>query len=350
VEVMVTNLQKELIAIETIKVLYQQIKELRETVNPKRLGKYSDTFFDSLSEDWFDGINLSSWMRGLNTSLGQSFFENVAHILCNGTKKEFTAKKKSLLQLSQSQKLRIANIITDLSNGNFYPDSLADNDEISEALEALEEATGFTADVFFEDDDHVVCIELKTVKPNKGVFKVEKQKILEAKEALRRSYPKKKVKFFIGFPFDPLSIEPTGFDKQRFMKYSVGFDKYFAESEFLLAAELWDYLSGTKQTMETILEIINSIATVDFIENFDFLQQKENATDKKSEYINLLSKWFLLREIILVENRESIRSKTSSNKRIVRVFNQDVFIIKREDDKYKVEYNEERNAILSSFV
>ena len=51
-----------------------------------------------------------------------------------------------------------------------------------------------------------------------------------------------------------------------------------------------------------------------------------------------------------MENRESIYSKTSGNKRMVRVFNQDVFIIKREDDKYKVEYNEERNAILSSFV
>jgi hypothetical protein len=285
-------------------------------------------------------------MHGLNTSLGQSFFENVAHILCNGTKKEFTAKKKSLLQLSQSQKLRIAKIITDLSNGNFYPDSLTDNEELSDALEALEEATGFTADVFFEDDEQVVCIELKTVKPNKGVFKVEKQKILEAEAALRRSYPKKKVKFFIGFPFDPLSSEPTGYDKQRFMKYSVGFDKYFAESEFLLSAELWNYLSGTTQTMETILGIINSIATVDFIENFDFLQQKENVVDRKSDYINLLSKWFLLREIMLVENREDIYSKIRDDKRMIRVFNQDVFNIKREDDKYKVEYNENRASTL----
>lgn len=347
---MTTKLQRELIAIETIKVLYRQLKELVEAVNPRQRKIYSDAFFNSLFDWQYGMISLSSWMHGLNTSLGQSFFENVAHILCNGTKKEFTSKRNSLLQLSQAQKLRIANIITDLSNGNFYPDSLTDNEEISDALEVLEEATGFTADVFFEDDDQVVCVELKTVKPNKSVFKVEKQKILEAKEALRRSYPKKKVKFFVGFPFDPLSLEPTGYDKQRFMKYSVGFDKYFAESEFLLAAELWDYLSGTTRTMETILEIINSIATVDFIKKFDFLQQQVNAADEKSEYINLLRNWFLERETVLVENREIIRSKISGNKRMVRVFNQAIFIIKREDDKYKVEYNEERISLLSKLI
>ncbi len=167
---------------------------------------------------------------------------------------------------------------------------------------------------------------------------------------MRRSYPKKSVKFFIGFPFDPLSLEPTGYDKQRFMKYSVGFDKYFAESEVLLSAELWDYLSGTAHTMETILEIINSIATVDFIENFDFLQQKENAANKKSWYLTLLRKWFLWREIILVENRDRIYSKISGNNRMIRVFNQDVFNLKREDDKYKVEYNETRSALLSDFI
>jgi hypothetical protein len=350
---MISDLQKEKIAIQVIRTLYSQFDKFPEDVSKNRNAPFHEAFLEAFANK-LEGkvfstpvfISLSSWMHGLNTSLGQSFFENVAHILCNGTKKEFTAKKKSLLQLSQSQKLRIAKIITDLSNGNFYPDSLTDNEELSDALEALEEATGFTADVFFEDDEQVVCIELKTVKPNKGVFKVEKQKILEAEAALRRSYPKKKVKFFIGFPFDPLSSEPTGYDKQRFMKYSVGFDKYFAESEFLLSAELWNYLSGTTQTMETILGIINSIATVDFIENFDFLQQKENVVDRKSDYINLLSKWFLLREIMLVENREDIYSKIRDDKRMIRVFNQDVFNIKREDDKYKVEYNENRASTL----
>lgn len=347
---MVTELQEEKIAVEVIKILYCQAKEIAKTINQNQIKRHNETFFDSLFDWKFGMISLSSWMHGLNTSLGQSFFENAAHILCNGTKKEFTSKKNSLLQLSKSQKLRVANIITDLTNSNFSPDSLAENEEISDALELLEEAAGFTADVFFEDDEQVVCVELKTVKPNKGVFKVEKQKILEAKAALRMSYPNKKIKFYIGFPFDPLSAEPTGYDKQRFMNYSVDFRKYFSESEFLLSAELWDYLSGTAQTMETILEIINSIATVNFVENFDFLQEKENATLRKVEYLSLLKEWFLTREAFLVENRELIHEKIDGNKRILRIFNQDIFNIKREDDKYKVEYNENRRAILSDLI
>lgn len=354
---MISNLQKEKIAIQVIRTLYSQFDKFPEDVSKNRNAPFHEAFLQAFT-DKLKGkvsstpifISLSSWMHGLNTSLGQSFFENTGQILCNGTKKEFTSRRKSLLQLSPSQKLRIAKIITDLSNGNFYPDSLTDNEEISEALEVLEEATGFTADIFFEDDEQVICIELKTVKPNKGVFKVEKQKILEAEAALRMSYPRKKVKFYIGFPFDPLSNEPTSYDKQRFMDYSVDFRRYFSEGDFLLSAELWNYLSGTTQTMETILEIINSIATVHFQENFEFLQQNENASESKDEYINLLRKWFLFSEIILVENRENILSKIGNDKRMIRVFNQNIFIIKREDDKYKVEYNENRASILANLI
>jgi Type II restriction endonuclease, TdeIII len=280
---MLMKLQQELIALETINVLYRQLNEIREAVNPHHFEVYSNTFFDSLSDDWLEGISLRNWMSGLKTNLGQSFLENVANLLCDGTKKEFTS-----------------------------------------TLEDLEDATDFIADVFFEDTDQVVCVELKTVKPNKSVFELEKQKILEAEAALRRAYPKKKVKFFIGFPFDPLSTKPTGYNKQRFMDYSVDFRKHFSERDFLLSAELWDYLSGTTQTMEIILEIINTIATVDFMENFDFLQQKENATQRKDEYINLLKKWFLFREIILVQNSETIRLRISGDKRAVRLFNQNL--------------------------
>ena len=336
------KIQKEQIAIETIKVLYSQTKDIFNVINFSQKKPYADTLFYSFFDWEYGSITLKSWMHGLNTSLGQSFFENVGQILCDGTKKEFTSKSKSLLKLSSSQKLKIANAIIDLSNNNFSPDSLIDREEVEEIIEDLEDATGFTADIFFEDDEQVVCIELKTVKPNKGVFKVEKQKILEAKLALRSAYPNKTIHFFIGFPFDPLSDEPTSYDKQRFMNYSVDFRKYFAESEFLLSSELWDYLSGTTQTMETILEIINSIATVKFVENFDFLQDKNNIVIRKDEYINLLKKWYLFREVSLVENQEDIYTKILGNKPLIRTFNQDVFKVLRNKDDCKIEYNENR--------
>jgi hypothetical protein len=101
--------------------------------------------------------------------------------------------------------------------------------------------------------------------------------------------------------------------------------------------------------METILEIINSIATVEFEENFDFLQDKNNAKIKKDEFINLLRKWYLFREVILVENQDSVYSKIFTNKRLVRTFNDDIFKIYRKDDDYKVEYNEKRISQLLEF-
>jgi hypothetical protein len=57
--------------------------------------------------------------------------------------------------------------------------------------------------VFFEDNNSVTAIELKSVKPNSGEMRGEKQKILEGKAALFRKFPQKKIKFYIGFPFDP---------------------------------------------------------------------------------------------------------------------------------------------------
>ena len=354
---MISNLQKEQIAIQVIRTLYSQFDKFPEDVSRNRNAPFHEAFLNAFGNK-LEGkvssipifISLSSWMHGLNTSLGQSFFENVGQILCGGTKKEFTSRSKSLLKLSSSQKLRIANAIIDLSNSNFSPDSLIDREEVEEIIEDLEDATGFTADIFFEDDNQVVCVELKTVKPNKGVFKVEKQKILEAKIALRSAYPNKTIHFFIGFPFDPLSDEPTTYDKQRFMNYSVDFRKYFAESEFLLSSELWDYLSNTTQTMETVLEIINSIATVEFVENFDFLQDKNNTAVRKDEYINLLKKWYLFREANLIENQEDIYARISSNRKLVRVFNQDVFKVLRNNDDYKTEYNENRISQLLEFL
>lgn len=156
---MITNLQKEEIAVKTIKVLYHQIDEIAEITNSHQARTYSQTFLNSLVDPKIGTISLSSWMHGLNTSLGQSFFEKTAHILCGGTKREFTTKKKTALKTTQIQKATIADIITHLTNGLIIPDLESENEEISNQNEVLVEATDFTADVYFEDSEEIVCIE-----------------------------------------------------------------------------------------------------------------------------------------------------------------------------------------------
>lgn len=329
---MISNLQKEFVATQVIRTLYKQFEKFPEDTESNRNAPFHEAFLNAFTKKLENRvesipvfISLSSWMHGLNTSLGQSFFEKVAQMFCNGTKKEFTTKKKSSLEITQLQKATVADIITNLTNGLSSPDLTSEYNQILASNDILVKATDFTADIFFEDIEEVVCIELKTVKPNKGVFKVEKQKVLEAKASLKRIYPAKKITFFIGFPFDPLSKEPCGYNKQRFMDYSVDFRKYFAENEFLLSAELWDYLSGTTQTMETMLKIINSIATSSFMDEFEFLQNNYNTVNATNEYLNLLEKWYLIREKQIVENQERLLFATPNVNGGTRIFNQSIF-------------------------
>lgn len=333
---MITKFQKECIAIETIRVLYCQIEEIAEAINFRHIEAHTQTFFESLSEGLFENINLKSWMRGLNTSLGQSFFERTAYILSNGEKKDFEENKMSELQISQ-----ISKIITELKNrrGETKPNLQAENERIWTAGYGAEDsADDFTIDIFWEDETEVVAIEAKTVRPNSDVSKQTKTKILQAKCVLKKLYPNKNVKYFYGFPFDPYGLNPTTSDKTEFMRKNVDFSKYFAEDEVLLASEFWDYISGTSNTMETILEIINAIANTEFPTRLEFIKNKINTEENEDKYLALLNLWQLNREKILVENESLIKEKIIGNKSLTRIFNQDVFI--------KGDYNENRTVTL----
>ena len=205
-------------------------------------------------------VAIASWMHGLNTSLGTGF-ESLAHILSGGYKRRFTRQFR--LNLKQSQVTVIDEIIRDLKAGNKNPDLEREDDLIFQfkrnepSVEALE----FTVDNFLERETFIEAMELKSVRPNSGEGRGEKQKILHAKAALKNLYPKKEIRYFVGFPFDPTSPNPNGYDKQRFFDYLVEFKKFFSSEEVLIADELWDRLSGIPNTMQQILDIVSE--TVD---------------------------------------------------------------------------------------
>lgn len=126
---MITDAQKELIAIEVIRTLYAQFGKFPEDETNNRNAPFHEAFLHAFSGK-LEGkvvsipifISLASWMHGLNTSLGQSFLEKTAHILCNGEKKEFTANKRTGLKISTNQKNIVNRIITELTNGYRKPD------------------------------------------------------------------------------------------------------------------------------------------------------------------------------------------------------------------------------------
>jgi len=317
-----TNNKTQLIALEVIRVLKTRFDNFPESSQENRNAPFHEAFLNAFKnkiEKYVDNvpffISLSSWLHGLNTTLGQSFFENVAHILSDGEKKTF----KDCEYFDEQERI-INEIITNLKNESKKPNLEKENNLIFSIKEGkLKKAPNFTADVFIIENDYIEAIELKSVRPNAGEMRGEKLKILSAKACLKLKYPDKEIRYFIGFPFDPLNNTPTGYNKQRFMKHLIEFEKYFDEKEVLLAEELWDRLSGESNTMEKILEIINQIAKPDFLEKYEFINNPQNFEKNKKRYLEILKEWFLFDELKIFKNYEKFQEKKH------RLINQELF-------------------------
>lgn len=330
-----SNKVKEKIAIEVIRTLVARFENFPEDASNNRNAPFHESFLKAFSNklngkvsDTPFFISLSSWLHGLNTTLGQTFFEKVAHHLSNGEKREYTSKRLGNLPIKQSQRNHIAQIIADLSNDTLAPNLNNENNLLfTQYNDAKINAMDFSADVFIEDAASIVAIELKSVKPNSGEMKGEKQKILEGKAALYNLFPDKQIHFYIGFPFDP-TVDPdneavTSHNKPRFLSSIINMNKYFATDESLVANELWDLLSGQQNTMDEILDIINAVSTTEFLEKFKFLSDGTNRI--KPDYITQLKEWHLYSEIELINNNATIIQKIANNKTLTRIYNKNSF-------------------------
>jgi len=330
-----TNKIKEKISIEVIKTLVTRFENFPEDASNNRNAPFHEAFLNAFS-DKLEGkvsnipffISLSSWLHGLNTTLGQTFFENVAHHLSQGEKREYTSKRLGNLLITQSQRDNIAQIIADLSTSTKLPNLEYENKKIFSDFDTpLINANDFSTDVFIEDANRISAIELKSVKPNSGEMKGEKLKILEGKAALFREFPNKRIEFYIGFPFDP-TINPetesiTSHNKTRFLGSIINMNKYFASNETLIADELWDLLSQQNNTMEQILDIINSISTTEFLTKFQYVNNNKNRNCQK--YLDLLNEWNLVSEVELEKNNDIIYKKINRDRFLTRVYNKHAF-------------------------
>ncbi|OJV44844.1 MAG: restriction endonuclease [Bacteroidales bacterium 36-12] len=348
-----TSKQKEKISIEVIKTLVTRFESFPEDASNNRNAPFHESFLRAFS-DKLNGkvsdtpffISLSSWLQGLNTTLGQTFFENVAHHLSNGEKREYTSKRLGNLPIKQSQRNHIAQIIADLSNATSTPNLNSENTLLfAQYNDADINAMDFSADVFIEDATRVIAIELKSVKPNSGEMKGEKQKILEGKAALHNHFPGKQIHFYIGFPFDP-TVNPTNeavtsYDKPRFLGSIINMNKYFATNESLVANELWDLISDQQNTMEEILAIINTISTTAFLNKFQLLC--DNTKRLVSEYRTQLYEWNLVSETELIDNNNTIIQKIANDRALTRIYNKTAF-------DSKGNYNVERYASLKELI
>ncbi len=343
----------ENISFEVIKVLSTRFETFPVDASNNRNAPFHKAFLNAFV-DKFQGkvsdipffISLSSWLQGLNTTLGQTFFENVGHILSDGEKREYTSGKAGNLLIGQNQKDTINYIITNLSTAQTQPNLQSENEKIFVSDSGGDvSAIDFSADIFFEDEEQITAIELKSVRPNSGEMRGEKQKILEGKAALFRHFSGKPIQFFIGFPFDPTSeSSPTGYDKSKFLSSIINMNKFFAPEEVLLSGELWDFLSGEIDTMEQLLEIINRIATTEFLAKLLFLNKPENKKENLELYKNRLAEWNLHSELKLVINENTIVKKIEGNKKLTKLHNQLVF----KDGEYNIDRFNSLNGLIDN--
>lgn len=344
--------KQQLIALETIKILKSRADSFPDDTTIARNAPFHKAFlkafeskFEELNTNSDVLLNVSSWIHGLNTTLGQSFFEGVAHILCDGDKKVFPGAD---YRLFSEQERVISEHMTDLKNGSVIPNTAAEDEMLSNAARGdLVVGTNFTADCFFEDNNRIVAIELKSVRPNSGETRGEKQKILKAKAALRHYFSNipgckdKEVFYYFGFPFDPTATTETGYDKSRFMGNMIEFSKFCAPEDILLADELWSFLSGERDTMEAILNIIKDISCPTFPAEFDFVCSAHSIETDPARYRSIVEKWHLYDEVKIVD--EWNRIATANERNIVSVRNLSAF-----NDNGK--YNGRRASALMAFI
>lgn len=327
-----------------IDILFKRFQSFPEDSDKNRNAPFHESFlqaFCSKLEDLQTNssalISLSSWLHGLNTSLGQTFFEKVAHAISGGEKREFTSSRSSLLQITEAQRLSINDIMINLSNSNSTPDLKQELKSIPKKGNGkLTEMQGFCADVFCVTVDSIIAIELKSVKPNSGEMKSEKQKILSGRTALKNRYPNKSVEYYIAFPFDPTvdisTACPCSYDKSRFLSNIVNGHKFYDQDEVLLASEFWDFLSGQTGTMQEILDIINTIATPNFMDNYDLINSFDG--NYSDEIIRVLEEWHLYSELDICEKCTQIKGKMASNKKLEKIYHQSILRPGYNSDRY----------------
>ncbi len=156
--------KKEKISLAVIRTLYTKFSDFPEDATNNRNAPFHEAFLKAF-EQKFSGkvsdipffISLSSWFHGLNTTLGQTFFERVAHILSDGTKKEFKG-----LKISTSQQTAISDILAELKNGVQLPNLNRENNLIFKNNKPQNKSVpNFTVDCYYEEDNSLISIELK---------------------------------------------------------------------------------------------------------------------------------------------------------------------------------------------
>jgi type II restriction endonuclease TdeIII len=188
-----------------------------------------------------------SFIHSLATTLGMSIYEEVSIIIASENSQECFRSYGVGGVISTFQKSVIANIITELRNGNRQANIRKETEEVLEASaeSGVFQKSGNIADFYMKKNNVENYFEIKTVKPNIDIFEKSKTKLLEWIARRRMS-----IKVFLAFPYNPYYPEPYS----RFTE--VGMMDH--PNDFLIGEEYWNFLGG-ENTFKELLDTFDAI-------------------------------------------------------------------------------------------
>ena len=186
-----------------------------------------------------DRMALFSFIQSLNTTFGTSIYEPVAIKLAEGRYKSAICQKRPHSYVSVDSQRIIQEIMDNITTATVEPNKAREIFEIRKVCQSggLRQVKLRNYDIFLEDiQGNIICMDIKTVKPNIGGFEDYKRMLLTWAAAEMANNPKIEIKTMIAIPFNP--YEPKKYN--RWTMRGV-FD---LSNEVLVAEEMWDLIGG----------------------------------------------------------------------------------------------------------
>ena len=195
-----------------------------------------------------------SFVQSMNTSLGQSVFEEVAALIGGQRFRHAEHQYRGLKgYLSEGAISEISHILDDLANERVAPDR--DDETRRVAMKSTEGVLGEErnprVDLFLVDAQGCeYYVDIKTAKPNINEFRGFKRVLLEW-VGIRKSLAKDvEVKTLVAIPYNPYAPRP--YDRW------TGRGLFDYGKELLVGDQFWDFLGGDG-TYEDLLEVFEEV-------------------------------------------------------------------------------------------
>lgn len=201
-----------------------------------------------------DRMALFSFIHSINTTLGQSVFEQVAAVIARPHFRQVVHQYKDFNnKISRNAQRAIQEIMDELVAARSTPNKAEETEKILRVSQTGDLVTVRRPriDLFVESLDGVeYYFDLKTAKPNISDFRGYKRQLLEWVAIRGAQDNTANVRTLIAIPYNPYEPQPY----QRWTLQGL-FD---LENEIMVAEEFWNFLGG-ENTYEQLLSVFETV-------------------------------------------------------------------------------------------